>query len=67
MEIEVIVEGEDPRTQRIWPCVNARVVFVAINAQGEPVVVPMLDLSTEEARASQAAGEARRAARLKTR
>ena len=64
MEIEVVVEGEDPRTQRIWPCVNALVVFVAINEHGKPVVVPLLDTSTAEARASQAAGEARRSARL---
>ncbi len=64
MEIEVIVQGEDPRTQRIWPCVNALLVFVAIDANGKPVVVPALDTSTEAACASQMAGEARRAARL---
>jgi len=64
MEIEIVVEGEDPRTQRIWPCVNARVVFVAIDAAGAPIPVPPLDLSTVEAQASQRAGEERRRARL---
>lgn len=64
IEIEVVVQGEDPRTQRVWPCVDALLVFVAIDANGKPVVVPSLDTSTEEARSSQAAGEARRTARL---
>jgi acyl-CoA hydrolase len=64
MEIEVVVQGEDPRTQRIWPCVDALLVFVAIDQSGAPVVVPLLDISTPEAAASQAAGEARRTARL---
>lgn len=64
MEIEVVVQGEDPRTQRIWPCVDALLVFVAIDASGKPVVVPTLDTSTPEAAASQAAGDARRTARL---
>jgi acyl-CoA hydrolase len=64
IEIEVVVQGEDPRTQRIWPCVDALLVFVAIDANGKPAVVPLLDTSTEEARASQSAGEARRTERL---
>lgn len=64
MEIEVVVEGEDPRTQRRWPCVDARLVFVGIDANGAPAGVPPLDLSTPEAKASQEAGEARRRVRL---
>ena len=35
MEIEVVVQGEDPRTQRVWPCVDALLVFVAIDARVE--------------------------------
>lgn len=64
MEIEVVVEGEDATTGRRWPCVDARVTFVAIDASRKPVPIAPLLLNTEEVRASQAAGEARRAARL---
>ncbi len=67
MEIEVVVEGENPRTMRRWPCVDARLVFVAIDSSGKPTPVPPLDVSTPDARASQAAGEARRRVRLGTR
>src|SRR5215468_2923313 len=28
MEIEVMVEGEEPRSGRRWPCVSARLTFV---------------------------------------
>lgn len=64
MEIEVTVEGEDATTGRRWPCVDARVTFVAIDADRTPTEVPPLALENAEVRASQAAGEARRGARL---
>lgn len=64
MEIEVVVEGEDSRTGKRWPCVDALVTFVAIDADGKPSPVPRLILDTDDVRASQAAGEARRGARL---
>jgi acyl-CoA hydrolase len=64
MEIEVVVEGEDATTGRRWPCVDARLTFVAIDAERRPTAVPPLVLDTEAIRAGQAAGEARRAARL---
>lgn len=64
MEIEVVVEGEDATTGRRWPCVDAHVTFVAIDAAQKPTPVPPLLLDSDEVRASQAAGEARRAARL---
>jgi acyl-CoA hydrolase len=67
MEIEVIVEGEDAATGRRWPCVDARVTFVAIDEARKPTEIPALALDSEEVRASQAAGEARRAARLSSR
>jgi len=67
MEIEVVVEGEDAATGRRWPCVDARVTFVAIDEARKPAEVPALALDSEEVRASQAAGEARRAARLSPR
>ena len=67
MEIEVVIEGEDAPTGRRWPCVDARLTFVAIDASRKPTPVPPLLLDTEEVKASQAAGEARRGARLAAR
>ena len=64
MEIEIVVEGEDATTGRSWPCVDARLTFVAIDDERNPTAVPPLVLDTEEVRISQAAGEARRKARL---
>lgn len=64
MEIEVVVEGEDATTGRRWPCVDARLTFVAIDNARKPTPIPPLLLDTEEVKASQAAGEARRGARL---
>ncbi len=65
MEIEVIVQGENPMTGDVWPCVSALVTYVAIDHAGRPTPVPSLALDSDEVRASQRAGEARRAARLK--
>ncbi len=67
MEIEVVVEGENAASGRRWPCVDARLTFVAIDDSGKPVAVPPLLLDGDVVRASQAAGEARRAARLAAR
>jgi acyl-CoA hydrolase len=64
MEIEVVVEGEDATTGRRWPCVTARLTFVAIDGDRKPTAVAPLVLDTEEVRTSQAAGEARRTNRL---
>ena len=64
MELEVIVEGEDAKTSRRWPCVNALVVFVAIDDDRIPTPVPPLLLDSDAVKASQAAGEERRRKRL---
>jgi acyl-CoA hydrolase len=64
MEIEVAVQGENSRTRERWPCVDALVVFVAIDESGKPTAVPPLLLDSDAVRASQAAGERRRSARL---
>lgn len=64
MEIEVIVEGEHPATGKRWPCVTARATFVAIDDDRKPTPIPALELDTPETKTSQAAGEARRSARL---
>jgi acyl-CoA hydrolase len=67
MEIEVIIEGEDATTGRRWQCVDARLTFVAIDAQRKPTAVRPLAMDSEDVRASQAAGEARRQQRLAAR
>jgi acyl-CoA hydrolase len=67
MEIEVIVEGENAARGTRWPCVTARLTFVAIDEQRKPTPVPPLALDTDEVKVSQAEGEARRKARLATR
>ena len=64
MEIEIVVEGEDATTGRRWPCVDARLTFVAIDESRKPTEVPPLVLDADTVRDSQAAGEARRASRL---
>lgn len=64
MEVEVEVEGEDPKTGRSWPCVGALLTFVAIDEARRPVEVPPLVLDGDEARAAQARAEERRRARL---
>jgi acyl-CoA hydrolase len=64
MEIEVEVEGEDSRTGRRWPCVHARLTFVAIDENGKPTPVAPLVMDSERVRTSQAEGELRRAQRL---
>jgi acyl-CoA hydrolase len=67
MELEIRVEGENSRTRERWPCVDAFVVFVAIDDAGTPAPVPPLLVDSDEVRASQAAGERRRQARLQKR
>jgi len=64
MEIAVIVEGEDAMTGRRWPCVAAQLTFVAIDDNRQPTSVPPLLMDSESVRASQSAGEVRRASRL---
>ncbi len=67
MEIEVVVEGENAMTGKRWPCVTARLTFVAIDEDRKPAPVPPLVLDTDEVRSAQAAGEERRRARLASR
>lgn len=64
MEIEVDVTGEDTVTGEVWPTVEARVVFVAMDESRKPTPVPPLMLETEDDRAAQSAAEQRRQARL---
>jgi acyl-CoA hydrolase len=65
MELEVIVEGENPLRGKTWPCVRAMLTFVAIDeTTRKPVPVPPLVLTTDEDRRRQREAEERRAHRL---
>lgn len=65
MELEVVVDGENPITGAVWPCVRAMLTFVAIDeTTRKPVPVPPLVLDTDDARRRQADAEERRAHRL---
>ena len=64
LEVEVTVVGENPVTGQRWPCVEARMTFVAIDAQAKPRPVPPLLLDTDDARGRHAAANARREERL---
>ena len=64
MEISVVVQGEDAKTRRRWPCVNALVTYVAIDDARKPTPVPPLLLDSDAVRSSQADGELRRQIRL---
>jgi acyl-CoA hydrolase len=67
LEILVEVEGENPSTGEVWPCVNAFVTFVAVDREGKPTGIPPLILDTDEERALAAAAAERRAHRLERR
>ncbi len=64
MEIDVDVSGEDTVTGEVWPTVEARVVFVAMDEARKPTPVPPLLLESDADRAAQVAAEERRKARL---
>jgi acyl-CoA hydrolase len=65
MELEVIVEGENPLEGRTWPCVRAMLTFVAVDEMTrKPVPVPPLLLETDEDRRKQRDAEERKAHRL---
>lgn len=67
MEIEVVVQGEDATTGRRWPCVTARLTFVAIDENRKPSPVRPLLLDSDAVKASQIEGERRRNSRLTSR
>jgi acyl-CoA hydrolase len=48
MEVGVRVEAEDPRTGDTAHCCTAYLTFVAINDDGKPSQVPLLDTSNDE-------------------
>jgi acyl-CoA hydrolase len=64
MEIEVSVCGEDTMSGERWPTVECLATFVAMGDDGKPAPVAPLLLESAGDRASQAAAEERRRARL---
>lgn len=68
MEVGVRVEAEDPRTGDTAHCCTAYLTFVAINDDGKPSQVPILDTSKDdEARQRADAAQTRRDTRLEMR
>ena len=64
MEVEVLVEAEDPLTGEKTHTNSAYVVYVALDESGQPCEVPALIAQTEEERERLARGKERQAARL---
>lgn len=67
LEVSVVVFGEEPWSRRKWPCVEARLTFVGVDAEQKPAPVPPLVLDSEAIVASQAEGTQRRKERLEKR
>ena len=64
MEVEVLVEAEDPLTGEKTHTNSAYVVYVALDENGRPCEVPALIAETEKERERLARGEERQAKRL---
>jgi acyl-CoA hydrolase len=67
MEVEVLVEAEDPLTGEKTHTNTAYLVYVALDEDGRPSEVPPLILESDEERGRIAKGEKRQAARLSRR
>jgi acyl-CoA hydrolase len=66
MEVEVLVEAEDPMTGQRTHTNSAYVVYVALDEDGQPCEVPQLIVETDEERERLARGAERQARRLAT-
>jgi acyl-CoA hydrolase len=64
MEVEVLVEAEDPLTGEKTHTNTAYVVYVALDESGQPCEVPALIAETDEERERLARGAERQAERL---
>lgn len=64
LEVEVVVDVENPRTGQRWRCVESRMTFVAIDAEGRSRAVPALAAECDDDRARMQAAHARREERL---
>jgi acyl-CoA hydrolase len=67
LEVEVTVDGENPRTGERWRCVEARLTFVAIDADGCPRPVVPLRVETDDDARRVREATARREERLSRR
>lgn len=67
MEVEVLVEAEDPLTGEKTHTNTAYLVYVALDEDGRPCEVPPLIVETDKERERIAKGEKRQAARLSRR
>jgi acyl-CoA hydrolase len=67
MEVEVLVQAEDPLTGEKTHTNSAYVVYVALDESGRPCEVPALLAETEEERERIARGKERQAERLRRR
>lgn len=67
MEVEVLVEAEDPLTGEKTHTNTAYLVYVALDEDGRPCEVPPLIVETDEERERIAKGKKRQAARLSRR
>jgi acyl-CoA hydrolase len=67
MEVEVLVEAEDPLTGEKTHTNTAYLVYVALDEDGRPTEVPRLIPENDEERDRIAKGEKRQAARLSRR
>jgi acyl-CoA hydrolase len=66
MEVEVLVQAEDPMTGEKTHTNSAYVVYVALDEKGRPCEVPSVIAETEEERERLARGAERQARRLET-
>ncbi len=64
LEVEVVVDVEDPATGLRRRCLEALLTFVAVDDQGRPCRVPALLLEGPEDERRSKAAQARRAARI---
>jgi acyl-CoA hydrolase len=64
MEVGVRVDTEDPRTGRRRHSNSAYLTMVAVDADGNPVAVPPLEVSSEEERRRESEAQLRRRNRL---
>ena len=67
LEVGVRVEAENVRTAAVTHVASAYLVYVALDAAGNPTPVPPLRVETDMERRRQEAARARRAARSRTR
>ena len=67
LEVQVVVDVEDPATATRSRCLEALLTFVAVGDDGRPCKVPPLAIETPEDEARQKAASDRRRARLEGR